>query len=53
MDSMPLYQALLAVILGLALILRGEQIRRRRGRRERLLRALRSLSEAAPGALQS
>jgi hypothetical protein len=53
MDLMPLYQSLLAATLGLALILRGEHVRRRRDRRERLLRALRSLSESAPGALQS
>lgn len=39
-DLMPLYQGLLAVGLGVAVVLRFESIRRRRDRRQKLLKAL-------------
>ncbi len=47
-DLMPLYQGLLAAGLGAVLVLRWESIRRRRDRREKLLKALNSMFTSAP-----
>ncbi|MEN6537020.1 MAG: hypothetical protein ABFD89_25420 [Bryobacteraceae bacterium] len=47
-DLMPLYQGLLAIGLGAVLVLRWESIRRRRDRREKLLKALNSMFTPAP-----
>jgi hypothetical protein len=47
-DLMPLYPGLLAAGLGAVLALRWESIRRRRDRREKLLKALNSMFTPAP-----